>query len=43
MAATLDTIGLATDAGPIRLTCVFSAGVQIYAYRYASDGLCPTL
>ncbi len=43
MAATLDAIGPATDAGPIRLKCVFSDGVQIYAYRYASDGRCPTL
>lgn len=43
MAAMLRAIGPATDAGPIRLTCVFSDGEQLYAYRYASDGQCPTL
>lgn len=42
-AAMLQAIGPATDAGPIRLTCVFSDGEQLYAYRYASDGQCPTL
>ena len=42
-AKTLKALGPATDAGPIRLTCVFSNGVQLFAYRYASDGQCPTL
>ena len=39
----LQVIGPATDAGPIRLTCVFSDGKSLYAFRYASDGHCPTL
>ena len=41
--ATRAAIGPATDAGPIRMTCVFSDGVRLYAYRFASDGQCPTL
>ncbi len=43
MRATLAAIGPATDAGPIRLTCVFSDGETLYAFRHASDGKCPTL
>jgi len=42
-AAMFEKIGPATRAGPVRLTCVFSDGAQLYAYRYASDDLCPTL
>jgi glutamine amidotransferase len=29
--------------GPDRATCVFSDGDALYAFRYASDGKCPTL
>lgn len=43
MAATLAAIGPATDAGPIRLTCVFSDGETLFAFRHASDAKCPTL
>ena len=28
---------------PVRLTCVFSNGESLFAYRSASDGKCPTL
>jgi glutamine amidotransferase len=43
LAAMFASIGRATREGPVRLTCVFSDGAQLYAYRYASDDLCPTL
>ena len=43
LAAMFASIGPATRAGPVRLTCVFSDGAQLYAYRYASDDFCPTL
>lgn len=43
MQKTLAIIGPATDAGPIRLTCVFSNGETLFAFRHASDGKCPTL
>ncbi|MDO7556732.1 MAG: class II glutamine amidotransferase [Loktanella sp.] len=43
MRTTLDIIGPATDQGPIRLTTVFSNGSSLFAFRYASDGCCPTL
>lgn len=42
-AKTLDLLGPSTDAGPIRLTCVWSDGISIFAIRYASDNRCPTL
>lgn len=41
--STLDEIGPATDAGPIKLTCVLSDGDTLYAFRYASSGMAPTL
>ena len=40
---TLAALGPAMPDGPVRLTCVFSDGVALYAFRYASDGKCPTL
>ena len=43
LAAMFASVGPATRAGPVRLTCVFSDGAQLYTYRYASDDLCPTL
>jgi len=43
MRTMLDIIGPATDQGPIRLTTVFSNGTSMFAFRYASDGHCPTL
>lgn len=39
----LEIVGPATEQGPIRLTCVFSNGTSLYAFRYASDNKCPTL
>lgn len=39
----LEIVGPATALGPIRLTCVFSNGASLYAFRYASDNICPTL
>jgi len=41
--ATLAEIGPAADAGPIKLTCVFSDGETLYGFRYASSGPAPTL
>ncbi|EBA12061.1 class II glutamine amidotransferase [Roseobacter sp. CCS2] len=43
MRATLDQIGPAGDAGPIKLTCVFSDGRALYAFRHASTGQAPSL
>ena len=43
VSSVLRQIGPETQAGPIRLTCVFSDGVTLYAFRHASDGHCPTL
>ncbi|WP_411889273.1 class II glutamine amidotransferase [Yoonia sp. SDW83-1] len=40
---TLTTIGPATDQGPIKLTCVFSDGQTLYAFRHGSNGISPTL
>lgn len=40
--ATLDQIGPAL-AAPVKLTCVFSEGETLYAFRYASTGAAPTL
>ena len=42
IAATLAQIGPAGDA-PIKLTCVFSDGQTLYAFRHASAGPAPTL
>ena len=42
ISALLRQIGPAHTA-PIRLTCVFSDGAALYAFRHASDGKCPTL
>ncbi len=41
--ATLRDIGPATEAGPIKLTCVLSDGETLYGFRYASSGMAPTL
>ncbi|MEJ6403066.1 class II glutamine amidotransferase [Yoonia sp. 2307UL14-13] len=41
--ATLRDIGPATEAGPIKLTCVLSDGGTLYGFRYASSGMAPTL
>ena len=41
--ATLDAIGPAGPEGPVKLTCVLSDGIQLFAFRHASDGSCPTL
>ena len=41
--ATLNLIGPAGDEGPVRLTVVFSDGQKLFAFRHASDGVCPTL
>ena len=41
--ATLHHIGDAKVAGPIKLTCVFSDGEALYAFRYASKGPAPSL
>lgn len=41
--ATLADIGPQQDEGPIRLTCVFSDGDTLFAFRHASDGAAPTL
>ncbi len=43
MRATLDQIGPAGADGPIKLTCVFSDGQALYAFRYASGGQPPSL
>lgn len=41
--ATLADIGPATQAGPVKLSCVFSDGDTLYAFRHASTGAAPTL
>lgn len=41
--ATLDEIGPAGEEGPIKLTCVFSDGQTLYAFRHASGGQAPSL
>lgn len=43
MRATLDQIGPAGADGPIKMTCVFSDGQALYAFRYASAGHAPSL
>ncbi|MCK0096020.1 class II glutamine amidotransferase [Yoonia sp. F2084L] len=43
MRATLDQIGPAGDEGPTKLTCVFSDGQTLYAFRHASGGQAPSL
>jgi glutamine amidotransferase len=43
MRATLDCIGPAGEGGPIKLTCVFSDGQTLYAFRHASAGTAPSL
>ncbi len=40
---TIETLSADASDGPVRLTCVFSDGHSLYAFRYASDGRCPTL
>lgn len=40
---TLSHLGSSAPDGPVRLTCVASDGRSLYAFRYASDGRCPTL
>ncbi|MEM9785776.1 MAG: class II glutamine amidotransferase [Pseudomonadota bacterium] len=41
--AALADIGPATDAGPVKLSCVFSDGETLYAFRHAATGPAPTL
>ncbi len=41
--ATLAAIGPDQPDGPIKLTCVFSDGETLYAFRHASRGTAPTL
>lgn len=41
--ATLADIGPQTDAGHVKLTCVFSDGQTLYGFRHASSGCAPTL
>lgn len=41
MARTLAAVGDGLD--PVKITCVFSDGQQLYGYRFASDGAAPTL
>lgn len=43
IAAVLEQIAPPQQGAPIRLTCVFSDGDRLYAFRHASDGQCPTL
>jgi glutamine amidotransferase len=43
MRATLDDIGPAGTDGPIKMTCVFSDGQTLYAFRHASAGHAPSL
>ena len=43
VAKTLAILGPERSDGPVRLTCVISDGNALYAFRYASDGKCPTL
>jgi predicted glutamine amidotransferase len=43
MARSLAALGPAGAEGPVRLTTVMSDGAALYAFRYASDGRCPTL
>lgn len=43
MRATLDDIGPAGTDGPIKITCVFSDGQTVYAFRHASAGQAPSL
>ncbi len=42
-AGMLDALGPAGADGPIRLTTVLTDGASLYAFRYATDGKCPTL
>ncbi|MCH2094828.1 MAG: class II glutamine amidotransferase [Rhodobacteraceae bacterium] len=41
--ATLSRVGAAQATGPVRMTCVFSDGTTLYAFRHASDHNSPTL
>ncbi|WP_226782004.1 class II glutamine amidotransferase [Oceaniglobus trochenteri] len=41
--AMLADLGEDTPDGPVRMTCVFSDGAALYAFRHASDGKCPSL
>ncbi|ADZ72158.1 class II glutamine amidotransferase [Polymorphum gilvum] len=44
LAQVLDIAARRTDRSvPVRLTCVFSEGSRIFAFRFADDGLAPTL
>lgn len=43
MRATLAQIGPAGDDGPIKITCVFSDGETLFAYRHATAGNAPSL
>lgn len=43
MRETLDQIGPAGADGPIKMTCVFSDGRTLFAFRYASGGQAPSL
>ncbi|PJI93048.1 glutamine amidotransferase [Yoonia maricola] len=43
MRATLDQIGPMGEDGPTKLTCVFSDGQSLYAFRHASSGQAPSL
>ncbi|WP_439155464.1 class II glutamine amidotransferase [Yoonia sp.] len=43
IATTLNDIGPEGASGPVKLTCVFSDGDTLYAFRHASSGNSPTL
>ena len=43
IAATLRDIGPEDASGPVKLTCVFSDGQGLFAFRHASSGASPTL
>ena len=42
IATTLAALGTG-DAGPVKLTCVFTDGQTLYGFRHASEGEAPTL
>jgi glutamine amidotransferase len=40
---TLDDIGPAQADGPVKITCTFTDGEKLYAFRHASNSIAPTL
>jgi glutamine amidotransferase len=40
---TLHDIGPAQDEGPVKITCTFTDGDKLYAFRHASNAVAPTL